>query len=259
VGEAPDVKLPALQEMTLPNGMRVLLMEKHDIPLVQVNILVGAGTTRDQQEQPGIASMTASMMDEGAAGRSALEIADAFEMLGARFGIGAGTHTASVSLRAPAQRLPDALAIAADIMLRPDFPEAELDRLRKERLTALVRRYDEPNAIAGVLFDRTLFGDAHPYGREPGGTAASLQAMTTADLTAFHQRWYRPNNITAIVVGDIDRAATERLLRSAFGSAQRADVTTERVGDAPQVRGRTIYLVDKPGAAQSIVATWGRS
>ena len=253
VGEAPAVVLPPLQEFTLDNGMRVLLVEKHDIPLVQLNLLVGAGTTRDVAVAPGVASMTAAMLDEGAAGRSALEIADAFEMLGARFGVGAGTHTSSMSLRAPSQRLADALSLAADVLLRPDFPDAELDRLRAERLTSLVRRYDEPGAIAGALFSQTLYGPEHPYGREDAGTVASLRAMTTADLRAFHERYYRPNNVTAIVVGDIDRATTARLLENAFGSWERAAVPADRINDAAQVSGRTIYLVDKPGSAQSIV------
>jgi zinc protease len=253
VGEAPDVVLPSLQEFTLSNGLRVLLMEKRDIPLVQINLLVGAGTSRDDNAAPGVASMTAAMLDEGAAGRSALDIADAFEMLGARFGVGAGTHASSMSLRVPSPRLAEALAIAADVMLRPDFPDTELDRLRAERLTGLVRRYDEPNAIAAALFSQTLYGTAHPYGREDGGTVASLRAMTTADLRSFHERFYRPNNVTAIVVGDIDRAQAERLLGSAFGSWPRADVPAQTIADASQVRGRMIHLVDKPGAAQSIV------
>ena len=253
VGEAPDVVLPALQEFTLDNGMRVLLMEKHDLPLVQINLLIGAGTARDNPASPGVASMTAAMLDEGAAGRSALDIADAFEMLGARFGVGAGMHTSSMSLRAPAQRLPDALAIAADVLLRPDFPQAELDRLRAERLTSLVRRYDQPGAIAATLFGQTLYGADHPYGREDAGTAASLRAMTTADLRTFHERFYRPNNVTAILVGDIDRPAAERMLGSAFGAWERSAVPRETITDAAQVSGRTIYLVDKPGSAQSVV------
>jgi len=253
VGDAPDLVLPALQEFTLDNGMRVLLMEKHDIPLVQLNLLIGAGTARDDAASPGVASMTAAMLDEGAAGRSALEIADAFEMLGARFGVGAGTHTSSMSLRAPAQLMDDALAIAADVILRPDFPEAELDRLRAERLTALVRRYDDPGAIAGSLFSQTLYGTNHPYGREDAGTVTSLRSMSTADLQAFHERFYRPNNVTAIIVGDVDRPAAERLLRDAFGSWERGTVPQETITDARQVSGRTIYLVDKPGSAQSIV------
>jgi predicted Zn-dependent peptidase len=252
-GKAPDVVLPAMQQFALDNGMRILLMEKHDIPLVQVNFMIGAGTTRDVPASPGVASMTAAMLDEGAAGQSALELADAFEMLGARFGVGAGTHTSSMSLRAPSPRLPEALAIAADILLRPDFPDAELERLRAERLTSLVRRYDEPNAIAGAIFDQTLYGSSHPYGREAGGTVESLRAMSTRDLRAFHERYYRPNNATAIMVGDIDRQQAQRLLEELFGAWERSDVSADEVPHAEQVVGRVIYIVNKPGAAQSVV------
>jgi predicted Zn-dependent peptidase len=142
-------------------------------------------------------------------------------------------------------------------MLRPDFPDAELERLRAERLTSLVRRYDEPNAIAGAIFDQTLYGAAHPYGREAGGTVASLRAMSTADLRSFHERFYRPNNVTVILVGDIDRPTAQQLLENLFDGWARADVIADRVADAPQVNGRAIYIVDKPGAAQSVV-TFGR-
>jgi zinc protease len=252
VGEAPDVVLPAPQQFTLENGMRVVVLEKHDLPLVQVNIMIGAGTTRDSAVA-GLASLTAAMLDEGAAGRTALEIADHFEVLGARFSIGAATHTATMALRAPAQQLEPALRVAADVILRPDFLQHELDRLRTERLTALVRRHDEPNAIASVLFDQTLYGVEHPYGRDAIGSAASLRAITTADLRAFHRRFYRPGNSTAIVVGDVDADRARQLVAELFGAWERADVPADRVPDVHQVRGRTIYLVHKPGAAQSIV------
>ncbi|HEX6134219.1 MAG TPA: pitrilysin family protein [Longimicrobiales bacterium] len=253
VGDAPDLTLPALQEFRLDNGLRVLLMEKHDLPLVQLNVLIGAGTTRDESSRPGLASMTAAMVDEGAAGMSALEIADRFEMLGARFSIGAGTQSASMSMRVPAQQLRAALDLAADVLLRPDFPEAELERLRKERLTGLIRQYDEPNAIASVLFSQTLFGSDHPYGRPAAGTEASLRAMTTADLRAFHDRFYRPGNATVIIVGDIERAAAVSLLEAELGAWAGAAVPRDEVAAAQQVRGRTVYIVDKPGAAQSVV------
>lgn len=253
VGEAPDVALPPIQRFTLDNGMRVELMEKRDLPLVQLNLVVDAGTVRDETERVGVASLTAAMLDEGAAGRTSLEIADAFEMMGARFGVGAGTHTATMTLRAPTQRLQDALALASDVMLRPDFPERELDRLRTERLTSLVRRHDDPGAVSSTLADVTLFGEAHPYGRSGFGTEASLRAIDTGDLRGFHERYYRPNNTTAIVVGDIDRATARRMLEDAFGAWTRGDVAPVRVTDAPQVQGRVVYIVDMPGSAQSVV------
>jgi zinc protease len=253
VGEAPDLLLPAIQQFTLGNGMRVLLMEKRDLPLVQVNLILTAGGVFDVAGREGVASLTAAMLDEGAAGMTSLEIADAFEMMGARFGIGAGTHSASMTLRAPTARMPDALRLAADVIRRPDFPQHELDRLRVERLTALVRRHDDPGSIAGTLFDETLFGREHPYGRGGFGTDASLRAISTADLRSFWERFYRPNNATAVVVGDVDAATARRVLESAFGDWPQAAAPTVAVPDAQQVRGRVIYIVDKPGSAQSVV------
>jgi zinc protease len=258
VGEAPDVVLPAVHEFTLANGLRVLVLEKRDLPLVQFNLLVDAGAARDVDGRIGLASMTAAMLDEGAAGRTALEIADAFEMLGARFGIGADLHRATLTLRVPAARLPEALGLAADVLLRPDFPAEELERLRLDRLTTLVRQHDQPSAVAAVLVDRTLFGTTHPYGRGGFGTEASLRAMTTAELRSFHQRYYRPGNATAIVVGDIDAATARRLLEQSLGGWERgADVAPLRLTDAPQVSGRRVFIVNMPGSAQSVV-TLGR-
>ena len=115
----PELTLPPLQELTLHNGLRVLLIEKHDLPLVQVNLLVHAGSVRDQEGRLGVASLTADMLDEGAAGRTALAIADTFEILGARFGVGAGTHHSTVSLRVPVTRLAAALPVMGDVVLRP--------------------------------------------------------------------------------------------------------------------------------------------
>lgn len=254
VADAPAVALPAIQHFRLENGMNVLLMQKTDLPLVQLNIIIDAGTVRDAADRTGVAGMTAAILDEGAGGRSALEIADAFEMLGARFGIAAGTHSTSLSLRTTTDRLNEALAIAADVLLRPDFPEAELERLRAERLTALVRRHDEPGSIAAVLADATLFGPEHPYGRSAGGDEASLRAMTTADLRTFHERYYVPRTATAIIVGDIDGGQARRLLERAFGGwTANIEPVAPAVAEPQQVSGRTIYLVDKPGAAQSVV------
>ncbi len=253
VGPAPTVQLPPIREFTLENGLRVKLMEKHEVPLVQVDLLLDAGSARDDDAAPGLASLTAAMLAEGAAGLSSLEIADRFETMGARFGMGAGAHSATLSLRVPTARLPEALSLAADVLLRPDFPEEELDRVRVERLTGLVRRHDNPNAIAGVAADQALYGPSHPYGRPTLGTEASLRAVGTADLRGFHRRYYRPNRATAIVVGDLDEAGARRLLRDAFGGWERGEVAPAHVADAPQVQGRVVYLVDKPGSAQSAV------
>ncbi|MGH7444144.1 MAG: M16 family metallopeptidase, partial [Longimicrobiales bacterium] len=250
-GPAPALSLPPAHELTLANGLDVIVVEKHDVPLVQVNVLVRAGSVLDPASHSGLASITADMLDEGAAGRSALELADAFDLLGARFGVGAGLHSAQVTLRVPVARLAPALALVADVVLQPTFPAAELERLRAERLTALIRAHDQPNAIAQTLTMQTLFGAAHPYGRE--ADEASIRAIDVDATRAFWQQYWRPNNATVVVVGDIDVARARALVDDAFGEWAAATADAPQVATAPQVSGRTVYLVDKPGAAQSIV------
>src|SRR5690606_11501720 len=139
----------------------------------------------------------------------------------------AGLHHAQLSLRVPVARLEQALAVAADVALQPSFPAEELERLRAERLTALIRAHDEPYAIADVLASRELFGAEHPYGRDV--TEAALRAADTDDVRAFWQQWWRPNNATVVVVGDIEPARARALVDSAFGGWQRADVERARV------------------------------
>ncbi len=251
VGPAPDLELPPVERLTLSNGLEVLVMEKRGLPLVQVNLHVRAGSVREEAGRLGLADLTADMLDEGAAGLDALALADRFERLGARFGIGTDAHLSTVSLRVPVARLDEALGLIADVVLRPNFPEAELERLKRERLTAMIRRHDEPGRIAGALFDRTLFGEAHPYGRL--ADEASLRAITTADVRDFHARYYRPGNATLIVVGDIDAAGARAALERAFGGWTGGAVEQEKVAPAGQVEGRVVYLVDKPGSAQSVI------
>ncbi len=250
-GAPPELALPPAEELTLANGLRVIVVEKRDVPLVQVNVLVQAGSVLDPLARVGLATLTADMLDEGAVDMSALELADAFEVLGARFNVGAGLHSAQLSLRVPVARIEPALALAADVALRPTFPAEELERLRAERLTGLIRAHDQPGEIAQALTMRTLFGPEHPYGRR--AHADALRAITVNDVRSFWQQRWRANNATVVVVGDIDAARARSLVEAAFGDWERAMTPAPDVAGVPQVQGRTVHLVDKPGAAQSII------
>lgn len=253
LSEVPDLELPEPRRFDLSNGMSVVLVQKREVPLVQLNLLVRAGNVRELPDELGLADLTADMMDEGAGGRSALDLADAFETLGARFSTRSSRHAATVALRVPTARLDAALDLMADVVLRPDFPEPELERLRQDRITALIRRHDEPNVIASSLFDRLLYGEDHPYGRSALGDEASIESFTVDDVRGFHDRHYRPNNTTAVVVGDIDEAAARAALERAFVSWEAGDSQAQPLPEPAVVRGRVIHLVDKPGAAQSII------
>ena len=249
-GPPAPLKLPAIQKLRLSNGISVLLIELHKVPLVEVNVILRAGAASDPANKPGLASLTAEMLDRGAAGRSALEISDAVDHLGADLSAGAGWDQTTVALNVPAERLEEALPILADVILRPSFSEEELERVRKELLTELLQWRDEPSAIARVAFARALYGQ-HPYGRVTEGSEQSVRAITRADLARFHDSFYQPANATIVAAGDITAASLQVVLEKAFGSWSGTGARPTAVAAAPQVRGRAVWLVDLPGAAQS--------
>ncbi len=255
LGEPPALVMPALQRFTLSNGLPVVLMEKHQVPLVDLVLQVNAGAVMDPPGKSGLASLTFAMLDEGAGSRNALQIADEIDYLGASLSIGAGWHTAQISLHTPVARLEAALALMAEVALRPTFPAEELERQRKQRLTALAQAHDEPNAIASAAVNRVLFGEQHPYGRMINGDEKSLRAFAVQDCRDFHRKFMTPDNATLIVVGDVTPADLLPHLETAFGKWQgRRPASAGPVWPAAkQVEQRQIYLVDKPGAAQSAV------
>jgi len=191
------------------------------------------------------------MLDEGAGARSALQIADAIDFLGAELASGASADALSVDLHVPVARLGDALDIMADVVERPTFPEAELKRLRDERLATLLEIQDDPEQLIQVAFPREVFGPQHRYGTALLGTAASLQGITAADMKAFHAAQFRPSNAMVIVAGDVTPDAVMPMLERAFGGKSSAGAKTTRIADASQLKARHVYLIDKPGAAQS--------
>jgi len=220
---------------------------------VQVNLVVMAGSAEDPVDKFGLASLTSAMLDEGAGSRAALELADEVEFIGATLATGSSYDSSSVRLNVPVARLQDGLALMADVALRPAFPEDELNRLRQERLTALLQARDDPQTIAAMAFSRIVFGPEHRYGTGTAGTETSIETFTLQDLRGFHASFYRPTNSTLVVVGDVAADAILPLLEKQFGGWQRAGTTVERaiVRDAAQPMRGQIHLVDKADAEQS--------
>lgn len=252
VGPPPPLTLPEIREHALTNGLRVWIVEMHEVPVVQIGLVVNAGSAEDPSGRFGLANMTAAMLDEGAAGRSALEIADAIDFLGAQLSAGSSFDVSLVRLGVPVARLADALPIFADVALRPDFPAGELSRLQRERLVALLQARDDPDAVANHAFPRLLFGAAHRYGVPEMGTPDAISAFTPGELRAFHAAHFAPDNSTLIVVGDVTPDRVIPPLEAAFGKwtgsglGKRATLTS-----GPRPSGRRVYIVDKPDAAQS--------
>ncbi len=251
LGPPPALRLPPVHRLRLDNGAKVLLLEKRNVPLVEINLVVRTGYTSDPEGLTGLASMTADMMDEGAAGRDALQLADEIDFLGAQLSVQAAGHHSTVSLHTPRSRLDAALQLMADVALRPDFPAEELERKRLERLNQLLSARDEARTIASVIFDRTLYGTEHPYGKTSMGDEASIRAVQVEDLRRFHSTYFRPNNAFFVVVGDVSMGEIRPKLESLFGDWERGNIRVATWPEADQVERREVYLVDKPGAAQS--------
>jgi predicted Zn-dependent peptidase len=251
LGPPPTLQLTPIQHSQLSNGLPVLLLEKHEVPLLQLNLLVRVGATTDPPQKSGLASLTARMLTEGAGTRNALQLADAIDFLGARLSASAGQHTTVVALHTPLSKLDSALALVADVAMRPQFPSEELERARKELLTTLIEWHDEPQAIATVLFNKTLYGSRHPYGIPEIGNEQSLRSFTTEDLKQFHEKYFHSNNATLIVVGDVTMTSIQSKLEEAFGGWSHGDIPSANLPPVGQIKRREVYIVDKPGAPQS--------
>ncbi len=255
IGPPPAVHLPTLQRRQLSNGLPVWLVELHEVPVVQVNLVVLRGSADDPAGKFGIATLTAAMLQEGAGARRSLELADAIDFLGADLTTTAGIDSSAVRLHVPVARLADALPLMADVALRPTFPKEELDRLRQERLTGILQARDNPATINATAFNKVLYGATHRYGTSVNGTAATLRSFTVDDLRAFYALAFRPANSSLLVIGDVTMDRALPLLEASFGGwkAQGASPAPATMPAVPEITTRTVYLVDKPGAPQSQV------
>ncbi len=252
-GPVPALKLPPIQKRQLSNGVPVWLVEVHDVPVAQVGLLLLRGSADDPAGQYGIASLTASMLTEGAGARNALDLADAVDFLGASLTSGAGIDATTIRLQVPVARLGEALPIMADVALRPTFPPQELERVRQQRLVSLLQARDDAASVAGLALSRVLYGASHRFGVATVGTAATLKAFTPQDLRTFYEGMYRPENATLIVTGDVTFDRVQPMLEAAFGGWRATGAAGARVtlpAPAP-LPARTVYLIDKPGAPQS--------
>ncbi|PKL83227.1 MAG: hypothetical protein CVV24_06130 [Ignavibacteriae bacterium HGW-Ignavibacteriae-3] len=245
------LNLPAIQQFTLSNGLKVVFMEKHEVPLMQLNLIVKMGSVNDPSGGVGLANLTMDMLDEGAAGKSSLELADEIEFLGARISASAGIHSSGVSLFTPLSKFDAALKIMSDIALKPDFPLTELDRKKKDRLTSLMQMHDQPTAIADAAFNSILFGKEHPYGRMSDEN--TIKGFTVDALKNFYKKYFVSNNAYVIAVGDISKDDLKKKLESAFGKWQKGVVKEDKVRDPVQVTSRIVYLIDRPGSSQSVI------
>jgi zinc protease len=250
-GPPPSLKLPEIQKRTLSNGLPVWIVELHKVPVAHVSLIVKAGAGADPRGKYGLASLTADMLDEGAGTRNALQLADAVDYLGATLSSSSSWDASSIDLQVPVARLNEALTLMADVALRPTFPDEELKRVREDLLTSFIEAQDDPESLIEFAFPRIVFGPDQRYGTLAIGTPATVKAFTVGDLRQFHAEHYAPSNSLLIVTGDVAAADAVTKLEAAFGAWKGNAVASPSLPATQPPTTRQIYLVDKPGAAQS--------
>ncbi len=251
----PELKFPALQRATLKNGTRLILAERHDIPVVQFSYEFAGGFTADQGRKPGTANFTMGMLGEGAGKLGSLAFADAADALGARLGAGASLDGANVYLSALKENLAPSLALYSQMLRAPRFDQGEIDRIKATWIAGIQQEKAQPNAVAMRVLPPLLYGAGHPYAIPftGSGDEAAIAALQRPDLVDFQNDWLRPEGATLIVVGDTTLKEIVPLLNRQLGD-------WKGVGKAPAVAtpaqvarpdGARVYLIDQPGAVQA--------
>ncbi len=258
VGASPLLKVALIERTTLANGLKVELARRDTVPLVRMMISFDAGFGADDRKLLGIQGLALNLLDEGAGGLTGPQIAEARERLGAGIGASAGYDRTRVTLDALKPNLPGSLALFADVVERPSFDAAELERVRGQTLAGIAQEETDPASITRRLLPVLLYGENHPYGvpTTGSGSAAGVKAVTRADVVAWHKRWIRPDNAVMFVVGDITMAELKPQLEASFGSWKPDPAVAKGSKSFPPIpdpSGARIILVDRPASPQSYI------
>src|SRR4051794_5213159 len=252
VGPLPTIALPRATGFTLRSGLEVVALRRDVAPIVSAAFMFRSGGACDPPGKAGLASITAEMLDEGAGPRDALGIAAELEQLGADLWLGSGRDGAQLSIQAPRETFPAAMAIAADVLTRPRLEAADWQRVHNDRRTGVTQRRDQPEAVVNVVSDRTLFGDANPYGQPVDGLERTIDAITLDDVRAFHAAHYRPSHASLVVAGDFEESTLQDQLETMLAPWQPGPPPPSPPPQPWPPRPRLV-IVDRPAAPQSIV------
>jgi zinc protease len=254
-GAAPEACFPTLLRATLANGLKIVLAERHAIPVVRFNLLLDAGFAADQAATPGTANLAMDMLDEGTRTRTSLQISEELALLGARLSTGCDLDSSFASLSALKMNLDPSLAIYADVILNPSFPEADFRRLQKLQLDTIEQEKVQPIQMALRVLPRLLYGAGHAYGNPltGSGTTESTKRLTRPDMVRFHETWFKPNHATLVVVGDTTLAEVQPKLEKLFARWKPGDVPRKNVTEVVPAARPVIYVIDRPESIQSVV------
>jgi zinc protease len=254
-GPLSALHLPVPEQFKLSNGLTVLYSERPGLPLVAASLVLRSGSGANPAGHAGLASFTARMLQQGTMKLNALQIADRAADLGATLGSRASSDSSVISTHSLSRSFADALDLLADVALHPNFPPAEIERVRKERLAALVQEKDEPFSVASRVLAAALYGAQHPYGYPDIGTEESIKAVTREDLLKFWQENYFSNDAALIVTGNVKLNDLKPLLEKEFGAWKQGKATSAAIA-APESTDARLILVDRPGAPQTTLVCY---
>ncbi len=247
---AKEIRFPAFQEKTLGNGLRMVVIEQHEQPLVSLRMTLDAGKAYEPEGKAGLAEATAALLTKGTATRSAQQIAQTIDFVGGHLDANAGTEAGYLDLSVTSDQLDLGFDLLADVVLHPSFPQDEIERWRRQALNGLQINQQDASYVASTAVTRLIFGD-YPYGRPASGTPASLAGLTRDDLVAFHQRHFIPNQTILAIVGDVKPADAFARAERAFGSWPKGTPSELPRFDARNPAKTRIVVIDKPDAVQT--------
>src|SRR5439155_9368987 len=253
-GAPPVLRVPNWTKSKLANGADLVVSAKHDLPHASFAITFLSGSNQfEPADRAGISGIVASMMSDGTKTRSGDALSSALQLLGVSLNTSIAGETGSISFLSTTSKFGPTLEVLADVLLNSNFPADALERQRAQRLVALSQARDRTGAIAGVVFPKLLYGDAHPYGRSPN--EHSIKAITRDEVATFYNAYFKPGRAIVVVVGDVTGAGVKPLIDRALaawtGGGEKPSFSYPPV---PERKPTTIYLVDKPAAAQSSFA-----
>ena len=256
-GTAPELKLPPLTRDTLSNGLKIVLAERHNVPVVQMNLIVDAGYAADSLAKPGTAKLALGMIDEGTKSLDSLQISKRSQELGASIGSGSTLDTSYIMLNALNAKLPESLDLFTDILLNPTFPDSELARIKPQIQAAIQQERSQPYGIASRIYPKLIYGEGHAYANplSGNGTEASVASLTRDELQAFYKRWVRPDNATLLIVGDTTMAQIKPMLeqRWAGWKAPAEAKPVKNLATATLPAKPRVFLINRTGSEQSLI------
>ena len=252
-GPTPVLTVPTWTKTQLANGATLIVSERHGLPLVSFSItFVGGANQFEPADRRGVATLTAQMLTEGTKTRTGDQLSDALQLLGTNVNAGIGAEEGAISFVSTTKNFDAVLAILSDMMLNSVFPAEALERLRARTLVNLTQAKDQPVVVGAQVFAKVLYGDAHPYGQR--STETSVKAITRDDVVAFQKAYFQPGRAIITVVGDVSPGKVKSSIEKALAEwTKGGDKPSFAYPKLPELQPAKIYLIDKPGAAQSVV------